>query len=402
MSEARVAGEAAPGLAQNYDHFEEQFVQNPFPVWEKLREQEPVAHSEKYDGFYVVTRYKDVVEAANDPERFSSRDGTGIPPLPFVGLIPIDIDPPDQKEYRRIIEPALTPEAVNAREEPLRNLAISLIEPLTQEDEFDAAQELAVHLPPRATLGFLGFPKEDHDLLVRAVEDVTRLRGQETPRVAEAGQEMTMASMKLVQARREEGVDSESDDLISRMLTSEFNGRPLQDDEILRMLLLLLFGAVDTTASAIGGSLYYLATHPEAQAWMHEQRPIPRLAIEELIRWASPLQGLGRTVTRDTELAGCPLHEGDRVMLTWGSGNRDETVFENPHECAFDRRPNRHLGFGMGPHRCAGQNLGRLMLRVTLEEFLGRVGEFTLGDPDKVHWVGGEARGLRNLPLRRV
>ncbi|MCW3041613.1 MAG: cytochrome [Solirubrobacterales bacterium] len=387
------------GIASDYDHFAPEFVTDPYAYWKSLREQDPVGRSDKYGGFNVISRYADVVEAAGDPERFSSTDGDGIPPLPMIGMIPIDVDPPQQKKFRDILNPALTVNQAAKHEDRIRALAISLIEPLVGQPRFDAAAAVAVPLSPRATLGFIGFPEEDWELMEKATNDVTRLRGGDLERVMEAGGEMMGSAIKLVEARRKE---AERDDLISLMFSGEIDGRKLEDWECVQMIAVLLFGAVDTTASAIAGSLFYLATHPEAQAELRAAGTIPNLALEELVRWTSPIQALGRTVKRDTELSGCPLHAGDRVLLHWGAGNRDESVFEEPDVCRFDRKPNKHLGFGMGPHRCVGVHLGKLMLRVTLEEFLKRIPEFELAAPDEVEWVGGEARGIRKLELQLV
>ncbi|XAY03539.1 Steroid C26-monooxygenase [Paraconexibacter sp. AEG42_29] len=386
------------GLAETYDHFAPEFARDPFGLWASLRTEEPVARSECHGGFHVVTRYADIDRAARDPETFTSTDGTGIPALPMVGMIPIDIDPPAQRAYRKVMDPALTIGPVMEREAAIRQLATDLIDPLVGRAQFDAAQDLAIFLPPRATLGFLGFPEEDHELMRLATDDVTRLRGQDTPRIMEAGGEMIMTCVKLVNARR---AAAPQDDLLQLLLDGEFEGRPLKDEEIVQYLSVLLFGAIDTTASAIAGSIWYLATHPEDQARLRELDEIPNAALDELLRWVSPLQGLGRTVTKDTELGGCPLHAGDRVLLMWASGNRDESVFESPDDVDLDRRPNRHLAFGMGPHRCAGVHLGKLMMRVALEEFLQRIGPFELGEGELV-WLGGEARGLRAVPIRPV
>jgi cytochrome P450 len=383
------------GIAETYDHFSQDFVRDPFPLWKRMREQEPVARSENHGGYYVVTRYQDIRAAAKDAGRFSSAQSTGIPPLPIVGMIPIDIDPPDQREYRRILNPVFNVEYVSQHEERVRELAVELIEPLAGQPEFEVAEALATQLPPRTTLGFIGFPREDWPVLIKAVDDITRLRGSAPEDVAAAGMALMGAVNKLLEARKADP----GNDLIDLVMASRFRDRELEDHEIIRMIAIILFGAIDTTSLAITGTLYYLATHPEAQASLRENG-VSKTAVEEMVRWNCPVQGLGRTVTRDTELGGCPLKEGDKVMLMWASGNRQEDVFENPDEMDFDRRPNPHLGFGDGPHKCVGLNFGKLMLRVTLEEFLARIGPFELADPDGIVWVGGETRGIKRLALR--
>lgn len=384
------------GLADHYDHFDQDYLVDPYPLWKRMREQEPVALSDEHGGYRIVTRYEDIRKAATDAGRFSSTQSTGIPPLPIVGMIPIDIDPPDQRQYRKILNPALNVEAVAGREEEIRRMVVELIEPLEGRQEFDVGAELAPHVPPRGTLEFIGFPREEWDTVITAVDEVTRLRGSDLEEVVKAGGELMGACMRLLEARKAEPREGDIMDLI---LNGEFYDRELRDDEVVRMLAILLFGAIDTTSLAISGSIHYLASNPEAQAHLRENG-VSKTAVEEMVRYTSPVQGLGRTVTEDTELNGCPLHKDDKVMLMWASGNREASVFPDPDVMDFERKPNPHLGFGHGPHKCVGLNLGKLMLRVTIEEFLERIGPFELADPDAVEWVGGETRGIRRLPIR--
>jgi cytochrome P450 len=388
------------GLAEHYDHFSQECVVDPYPLWQRMRTDDPVARSENHGGYYLVTRYEDIREAAGDPRRFSSAQGTGIPPLPIVGMIPIDIDPPDQREYRRILNPAFNVETVEAREEQVRALTAELIDPLVGQGEVEITEALATRLPPRLTLSFIGVPREDWDVLIKAVDDITRLRGSDPQEVAEAGMALMGTVQKLVQAHK----DSPGDDLIDMVIAGRFNegengGRELEHHEIIRMIAIILFGAIDTTSLAITGSLHYLATHPDAQRRLRDEG-VSKTAVEELVRYTCPVQGLGRTVVSDTELGGCPLKPGDRVMLMWASGNRQESVFRDPDVLDFDRRPNPHLGFGHGPHKCVGLNFGKLMLRVALEEFVRRYGPFELADPEGIEYVGGETRGIKRLVLR--
>jgi len=384
------------GLAAEYDHFDQRFLVDPFGLWAQMREREPVARSDQHGGYYVVTRYDLIREAARDAGRFSSANGTGVPPLPIVGMIPIDIDPPDQREYRRILNPALGVDAVEAREPEVRAIVVELVDALVGHTEFDAGIELARLVPPRATLDFIGFPPEDWPAVIEAVEQITRLRGSDMEQVAQQGMVLMGACQRLLERRK---TDPRTGDIMDLLLSGRFHGRELEDQEIVRMLAILLFGAIDTTSLAITGSLHYLAEHPEAQARLREEG-VTKTAVEELVRYTSPVQGLGRTVTQDTELGGCPLRKDDRVMLMWCAANRDPAVFDDADALDVERRPNPHLGFGDGPHKCVGLNLGKLMLRITLEEFLARIGPFELADPGGVTWVGGETRGIRNLPLK--
>jgi cytochrome P450 len=385
------------GLAEQYDHFAQDYVVDPFPLWARMRAEQPIARSEVHGGYYIVTRYEDIRAAAKDTATFSNTQSTGIPPLPIVGMIPIDIDPPDQREYRRILNPAFNVESVTEHEQRVRELAIELIEPLVGQAEFEVAGALATQLPPRVTLTFIGFSREEWPVLIKAVDDITRLRGSAPEEVVEAGMALMGAITKKIEQRKA----NPGNDLIDMLMGSSFRDRPLEDHEIIRMIAIILFGAIDTTSLAITGSLWYLAQNPSEQERLRTEG-VSSSAVEELVRWNCPVQGLGRTVLQDTELAGCPLKQGDKVMLMWASGCRDESVFTDPDRMDFDRRPNPHLGFGDGPHKCVGLNFGKLMLRVVLEEFLARIGPFGLADPEGLVYVGGETRGIKRLVLGPV
>jgi cytochrome P450 len=187
---------------------------------------------------------------------------------------------------------------------------------------------------------------------------------------------------------------------MSVLLEAEIDGRPLDDNEVLFSMTLLLLGGLDTTTSAIALALAHLADYPEDRARLLADPELLDTAVEEFVRVATPVQGLGRTVTKDTTLAGCPMAAGDRVFLLWASGNRDPQAFDRPDEVVLDRHPNHHLGFGAGPHRCVGSHAGKLMVKIALSELLPWLGDY--GTAGELGWVGGETRGIRNLLVQRV
>ena len=173
----------------------------------------------------------------------------------------------------------------------------------------------------------------------------------------------------------------------------------MPDDHILGTCNLMLVAGIDTTWSAIGSSLWHLAQHPEHRAQLRDDPDLWPSAIEELLRAYSPVT-MARIVTEDTEYAGCPMHEGDRVLMPFPAANRDPAVFEDPDEVRLDREGNRHLAFGSGIHRCAGSNLARLEMRAALQVFLERIPEFELVDPSAVTWAGGQVHGPRRCEVR--
>lgn len=384
------------GLARDYDHFAQQYVVDPFEFWALLREQEPVARSEHHGGFSVISRYADIMAAACDPATFSSQDGTGTPPIP-TKLLPIDTDPPEHQKYRKVINPSFTPAAVRAHEAEWRTLAKELVSQLPAGGEIELCSAFAVPFPQQVALRMIGFPDDDRADLAAWIDDITRLRGIDDNQVmmAAAG-----VMLRIVERLGERRTQPARDDLMSVLLEAEIDGRPLDDNELLFSMTLLLLGGLDTTTSAIALALAHLADHPEDRARLRAEPGLMDSAVEEFVRVATPVQGLGRTVTADTELSGCPLHAGDRVFLLWASGNRDPEVFDRPDEVILDRHPNHHLGFGAGPHRCVGSHAGKLMVKIALEELLPWLGDYSIVARDRLLWVGGETRGLRGLPVR--
>ena len=189
------------------------------------------------------------------------------------------------------------------------------------------------------------------------------------------------------------------DDLISELLHTEIEGAPIEDTVILGMCSLLLIAGVDTTWSSIGSSLWHLAAHPEDRKRLVAEPELMPTAIEELLRAYSPVT-MARRLTEDKEYKGCPMKAGERILMNFPGANRDPEVFENPDEVILDRAINRHVAFGAGIHRCAGSNLARMELRVSIETWLERIPEFEIADAAGVSWAGGQVRGPRTIPVR--
>ena len=189
------------------------------------------------------------------------------------------------------------------------------------------------------------------------------------------------------------------DDLITMLVEARHDGDPLDDPHRIGSCFLLLLAGIDTTWSSIGSSLYHLASHPEDQARLRAEPELMTTAIEELLRFYSPVT-MARYVAEDTEYAGCPMKKGDKILMAFPAGNRDPEHFERPDEFIIDRQRNRHFAFGSGIHRCLGSNLARMELRVAIERFLDRIPTFELTDPGAVTWSGGQVRGPRRVPVR--
>ena len=383
-----------PGIARTYDHFDISLAADPWPIFEALRSREPVAWSECHGGFWVVSRYEDLLEAGSDWHRFSNAEhGASLPELPFPRLAPLEVDPPLHREYRRLMNDLFSPASVQAREPKIREIAQELMRPLSDMQRFDYSKMFATPFSQNVALGVLGFHDSDREELATWIAEIAINVGMDFEQIFEPGIKVLGRIGERMEEHRKE---PRSDTLIGVLMGGEINGEPVGDQDVLTTTFMVLFGALDTTVSAMSGAAWYLAQHPEARARLLAEPELYEFAVDEFVRWTSPSQGMGRTVMADTTLGGCPVRGGDRMLLLWASGNRDENEFPNPDDVVLDRHPNRHVGFGAGPHRCVGSHLARLMVRVAIEELLA-FGDFRLAADSEPVWVTGLTRGIRSL-----
>lgn len=387
--------------ATDYDIFDPAYIADPFTVWNDLRERCPVAHTGRWGGSWLPTTYDDVVAIARDIEHFSSRSISVIPPPPPMhdggelptGLPPISSDPPVHTWARRLILPWFSPARVDDYEPLTRHLCRSLVDGFVAAGRADVAADYAQQIPVRVIGFLLGVPESMSDVFTGWVRDVLEFAHDEQRRVAARNELVTYFVALLAERRQHPG-----DDLISDLLAQEVDGAPVPDAHILGTVALTLIAGVDTTWSAIGSSMWHLATHPDDLRRLVEEPTLLPTAIEELLRAYSPVT-MARIVTEDVEFAGCPMREGDRVLLNFPAANRDPAAFPDADRVVIDREVNRHVAFGAGIHRCAGSNLARMELRVAIEEFIGRIPSFHLDPDGEVTWAGGQVRGPRTCPV---
>jgi cytochrome P450 len=389
-------------FATDFDHTDPTWVQDPYPIFDDLRDRCPVAHTDRYGGAWLPTTHADVAAIANDHEHFTSRAvlvtegrlGPDAPPAPIGIAPPITSDPPFHQIARRLLLPAFSPKAVDQLEEDTRGLCTSLLDAVGDADRIDGAVDYAQHIPVGVIAKMLGFPPEDGDLfrdfVHRIIEsvDVTR--------------EERMASFDPIEAyfvaQIEDHRAHPRDDLTNYLMNVEINGERLRDEHVFGTMVLLLAAGIDTTWSAIGASLWHLAQHGADRRRLAADPALLPVAIEELLRAYAPVT-MARLVKEDFSFEGHEMRRDDWVLLSFPSANRDPAAFDRADEVVLDRDVNRHLAFGLGIHRCIGSNLARMELRVALECFLARYPEFTLSDPSAVRWSRGQVRGPRTLPL---
>jgi hypothetical protein len=392
--------------ATDFDHADSVWAKDPYPIWDELRATCPVAHSGRYGGTWLPLSHEHVSAIAYDTEHFTSRavvvserrPGPEDLPAPIGGAPPITSDPPFHQLARRILLPAFAPPRIAELEPYTRALCNELLDRMEGGDLVDAAVDYAQHIPLRVIAKMLGFPEEDADLF----RHIIHLILEEGVTLAAEDEERELGQKQIDEyfdAQIADHVANPRDDLTTFLLNVELDGQKLVHEHVRGTMVLLLVAGIDTTWSAIGASLWHLAQHPEHRERLVRDHEVLPFAIEELLRAYAPVT-MARLVARDVEIGGCPMHEGDWVLLPFPSANRDPEVFERPDEVDFDREANRHAAFGLGIHRCIGSNLARMELRVAVDEWMKRIPNFELADPDGVTWAAGQVRGPRKLPIR--
>jgi cytochrome P450 len=386
--------------ANDFDHTHPDYAAAAPEIWNELREECPVAHTERFGGAWLPVRHADVAAIAHDTEHFTSKavivsDFRGFIDAPVGYAPPITSDPPFHQEARRLLLPAFSPKAVAALEPYTREFCAGLMNDLLANNpsELDAATDYAQHIPVQVIAHMLGVPPEEGDRFRVFIHRILEAPGQTGP-IAEEDT-LSFYLWHLIEQRR---VDPK-DDLISYLLTTEIEGKPLTAEHIVGTCALLLLAGIDTTWSAIGASIWHLANHPADRQRLHDNPELLPFAVEEFLRAYAPVT-MARLVSEPVEVGGCPMKVDDWVLLSFPAANRDPEAFDRADEVIIDREQNRHLAFGLGIHRCIGSNLARMELTVALEEWLRRVGEFEVADDTGVRWSTGQVRGPRELPIR--
>jgi hypothetical protein len=384
----------------DFDHTDEAWAADPFPIWEQLRTECPIAHSDRYGGVWLPTRHEDVAALAYDTDHFTSRSVVVTeyrpPDLAPRGIAPpISSDPPFHAGARRVLLPAFAPRAIDRWEPATREYCEELVAGLAGRDVVDGAEEYAQHIPVRVIAEMLGFPESDADKFRHFVEHV--IAGVALPL-----EQRIVGMQELFEYLRDQvhdHVEHPRDDLTTFLLNAEMDGEPLDFGHVGGTIALLLLAGIDTTWSAIGASLWHLASHPEDRRRLVAEPELLPIAMEEMLRAYAPVT-MARLVKKDMEWRGCAMKADDWVLLSFPSANRDPDAFEDAGRVVIDRQINRHAAFGLGVHRCIGSHLARMELRVALEVWLAAFPEFSLADPPAVRWAGGQVRGPRVLTLR--
>jgi cytochrome P450 len=389
----------------------------PHAAFQRMRAEEPVAWTTEADGsgFWSVTKHADVVEVSRDYNRFTASRGIRIEEMDPDELEArrsmMELDPPEHTRLRRLVQPGFTPKVVATYEDAFRKLVNVVLDRVLPMGGFDFVTEIARELPIRMLCRLLGIPEEDAGQMVAWGDQmISNADPEYTPVIIDkvdteeyrllpfrspAALEVFRYAEDIALKRREDP----RDDIITALLTIEPDGEPLTDLEFKNFFTLLMVAGNETTRHTISHGLICLVDNPEQlETWRSDLRGMSADATEEILRASGVTMHFRRTVVEDTEIGGVPVHAGDRVVIWYTSANYDGEVFEDPYTFDVTRKPNPHVSFGTGRHKCLGASLAQLEVRVFFEEFLDRVDRFEVGEPDPLR--SNFIRGVKHLPVK--
>ncbi len=373
---------------------------NPQPMFKALRDAMPVMPVEGVG--VVLSGRKEIEEAFRDPGTFSSNmsavDLKNIRPL-----IPLQIDPPEHNKYRKILDPIFAPRKMALIEAPVTELVNDLIDRFIDRGEIDFAKEFSIPFPSQVFLTLLGLPLDELPRFLAMKDGI--IRPDQVTGTAYGSDEMHALQRATADSIYEyfDGILDERelerrDDIVSQFLDAEVDGQKLQRTEILDICFLFLIAGLDTVTATLDCMFSFLARHPDQRDALVADPTLIPAAVEELLRWETPVMGVARVAVRDTNLGGCPISQGDQVMVMLGSANTDESEFPDADVIRFDRETNRHLAFGGGIHRCLGSHLARQELRIALREWHRRIPEYSVVPGHTLVYTSG-IRSIEHFPM---
>jgi len=381
----------------------------PHDVFATLRREQPVYWQDEPDGgpgYWALMRYADVVTASADNQLFSSyRGGTFMADmepdgLAMIRLMMLNMDPPQHTRYRRLVSTGFTPKIVRQLEPHVRERTAKIVDAVAKRGECDFVTEVAAQLPLGVICDLIGVPEDAHQQIF---EWSNRLIGFDDPEyhtTMEEGQAAAAQMFMYAHSLAAERKLQPKADVISILLGAEIEGEKLSDPEFDAFFMLLAVAGNETTRNLISGGMLALIEHPEQRARLMADPGLMPTAVEEMLRWVSPLIYFRRTLQRDAAIGGQQMREGDKVLMYYPSANRDASVFERADEFDVGRAPNAHLAFGGGgPHFCLGASLARLEIRCMFEELLRRLPDIELAGPVQ-RLRSNFINGVKHIPVR--
>ena len=392
----------------------ERFQQRGYPhdVWARLRAEDPVARIEApgHKPFWAVTKHADIVKIAAQPQRFCSARGVTLPkenapPVPPSEMVVL-LDPPKHGAMRRVVMGRLTPRAVRATRADIERIAVDVLDSAPTNDttgELDFVQHVAAPFPLAVMAWRLGVPRDDWPLLYRWTNEII---GKDDPEFRPPGEKPGQTFMRArgelhayFEHFLEERRAQPGDDLVSVLLAADLDGEPLNAKQLLEYCEVLVEAGNETTRNAISGGVLAFCDFPDEWERLRAHPELLPDAVEEILRWISPITHFARVATEDCEVRGKQIRAGDPLALYFASANRDEDVFDDPFTFRIDRHPNPHLAFGFGEHFCMGAHLARVELVVMFRLLLDRFDAFELSGP--VERLRSTINGsIKHLPVR--
>ena len=373
------------------------YAGDPFPTFRRLRAESPV-HWHPTPGIWVLTRHEDVVAVSRDPATFCSSRGVLLsdierPIMPRQSII--YIDPPEHPKYRKLVQPAFSPGRLRALEDSIAQTVRQLIDGIAVDTATDFVDAFAAPLPLLVIADMLGVPGADRDRFKRWSDAIIDAGTQPSSENMAQSVELLEYFGSVIAERRERP----GDDLISVLVHSEIDGERLEEFDLLMLCMTLLVAGNETTRNLLAHGALALATYPDERARLASDPARLPQAVEEMLRWGSPVASFMRTATRDTELRGTPIREGDRLLLQYAAANRDEAVFgADAEEFRARRDATRHVAFGFGEHFCLGAQLARMEARIAFAQLLEQFGGWDLaGAVERLPSLF--IRGIVRLPL---
>ncbi|HVK72087.1 MAG TPA: cytochrome P450 [Kofleriaceae bacterium] len=380
----------------------------PHEAFRVLRAERPVSfHPEPADGrgFWAITKYHDVVQISKDPGTFSSyKGGTNIPDYPpdsldVIRMLMLNMDPPQHNKFRRLTSTGFTPRMIARMEEYIRRAARTIVDEVIESGQCDFVTKIAAELPLQVIADIMGVPQEDRHLVF---DWSNRLIGFDDPEFQTSLEDAQVAAAEIwgyANTLAEGRKGQQGKDLVTVLVNAVIDGEQLTEMEFDAFFLLLAVAGNETTRNLISGGMLALFDHPQQRARLMADPTLIDTAVEEMLRWVTPVIHFRRTATRDVELRGEQIKEGDKVVLYYTSANRDEEVFTDPQVFDVGRTPNDHLAFGIGQHSCLGLNLARLEIKVMFEEILRRMPDLELDG--KVRRLRSNfINGVKEIPVR--
>jgi cholest-4-en-3-one 26-monooxygenase len=388
------------------------FARNGYPheTWTRLRAEAPVAYFEPegFEPFWAITKHADIQYVASHPVQYSNEHGLFIAPIGMPiqpsGMV-VTLDPPRHGPLRQAAMRRFTPRAIRSRYEEIDRITVEILDAAAagDGDEFDFVERIAAPLPIAVISWMLGVPPEDWQLLFRWTNEVI---GKDDPEFRRPGEtpeecarrargEMHAYLSELIEARRRDP----GEDVVSHLLRARIDGEPLSELQLLLYAELLVEAGNETTRNAISGGLLAFSEHRDQWEKLRANPDLVPTAVEEILRWVTPIIHFTRMATEDGEVRGQQIRAGEKVALIFASGNRDEEVFEDPFAFQVDRHPNPHLAFGFGEHFCMGAHVGRVELESVLRHLLVRLESFEVTGP--IERLSSNVNGgIKHLPVR--